>query len=278
MTTPTTSPIDVEDRGTVRWIWFNRPDVHNAQNVEMLELLDDVLIETDRDQDVRVVVVAGRGRSFCSGHDLKEMAVNKQYRLNSSTAEGRYWQEERLFSRPVERLRTLRVPTISRVQGHCLAAGLMFVATTDFAVAAPDAVFGSRIIPTIGVNDAELPAFSWLVGERRAKQALWLGEEVTAEEALRIGLVNWVVSHDDLDAKVEELAERLSRVPREVLAFSKASFEFTANMQGRRDAFEYHYLSHQFTHQTREAQDLLEARLDRARSGASIVAPEQRFR
>ena len=111
------------------------------------------------------------------------------------------------------------------------------------------------------VNDAEVPAFAWRVGERRAKQSIWLNEHMDAPEALRSGLVNWVVAADALDAKVDAVATRLLEVPREALALSKATFQFAADRQGQAEIDQFHFVMHQFTHQTQEAQELLNRRI-----------------
>ena len=257
----------IEDRGPVRRVTFNRPEVHNAQNPTMLRQLDNALEQTARDRDVRVLVLGGAGKSFCSGHDLKTISSDADYARNAASAEGRYRQELDLFVGPVERFRALPIPTIARVQGYCLAAGLMFAASADFVVASDDAVFGSPVLATQGVNDAEVPIFSWRVGERRAKQALWLNERFGPSEALDMGLVNWVVRRDALDQKVDEVVERLLLIPPEALSVSKASFQFMSERLGERDYARFHYVSHQFSHQTDEARRLLEARQDRNSDG-----------
>ena len=133
----TEPPVLVKDRGSVRWITLNRPEVHNAQNVSMLISLDAAFDACRTDTSIRVVVLAGAGKSFCSGHDLTEMSRNAEYASNAATAEGRYWQERRLFVDPVLKFRNLPIPTICRIQGHCLAAGLMFAAATDFSIDIP---------------------------------------------------------------------------------------------------------------------------------------------
>jgi enoyl-CoA hydratase/carnithine racemase len=251
----------VVDDGPIRRITFNRPRTHNAQSPAMLARLAEVLEETKRNSEVRVLVLAGAGRSFTSGHDLKAIGTDAAYAANAATAEGRYWQELRLFVDPVRMFRELPIPTICRVQGYCLAAGLMFVCTSDFSVASEDAIFGSPVLTSQAVNDAEVPAFAWRLGERRAKQAIWLNERLTAAEALDAGLVNWVVPEAELDSKVDAVAEQLLSVPREALSLSKATFQFMADRMGRSDVDSYHYVMHQFTHQTAEAKALLAERV-----------------
>lgn len=265
-----------EIREGVHYLTMNRPETHNAQNVEMLRELDDALAAVDRDDAARAVVLSGAGKSFCSGHDLREMSVNAEYAENATTAEGRFYQEQRLFVGPVQRFRDLRVPTICRVQGHCIAAGLMFVASADFVVAATDATFRSPIIAHLGVNDAEVPALAWRIGEARAKRMLWLDETLTAKDALEAGLVGWVVHPDELDATVTGLVGRLVAMPRHALALSKDTFSFMAERQGRRDVDRYHFATHQLSHHTAESRTILLERLERIAQGGSPVPGAQR--
>jgi enoyl-CoA hydratase/carnithine racemase len=251
----------IEDDGPVRRIVLNRPAARNAQNAALLRALEAACLDTARTESVRVVVLAGNGPSFSAGHDLKEAVVNAEYRANLETAEGRLWQEADLFVRPIEALRDLRVPTIARVQGHCLAASLMLIGAVDLVVAAEDAVFASRVTRDMGAADVELPSLAWALGERRAKQLLWTSGALSAADAQALGLVNWVVPEAELDAKVSEVVESLLEVPREALALSKLSLRFMEDRRGRSDASAYHFMAHQLSHQTSDAIALLNARL-----------------
>jgi enoyl-CoA hydratase/carnithine racemase len=251
----------IEDDGPVRRIVLNRPDARNAQNAPLLRGLLEAVEETARTPYVRVVVLAGLGPSFSAGHDLKEAVVNQEYRHNLETAEGRLWQEADLFVAPVEALRSLRVPTIARVQGHCLAASLMLIGAVDLVVAAEDAVFASRVTRDMGAADVELPSLAWAIGERRAKQLLWTSAALGAAEAQALGLVNWVVPAEALDAKVAEVAESLLAVPRQALALSKLSLRFMEDRRGRADVSAYHFMAHQLSHQTSDSVSLLAQRV-----------------
>jgi enoyl-CoA hydratase/carnithine racemase len=253
--------VTVEDRGAVRWLWLTRPEARNAQNAALLRELHAAIDATAASPDVRVVVLAGAGPSFSAGHDLKEAVVNPSYRANIETVEGRLWQELDLFVGPVQALRDLRVPTIARVQGHCLAAALMLVAAVDLVVAADDARFGSGVTRTMGAADVELPTIAWELGSRRAKQILWLSEMLDAAEAQALGLVNWVVPLAELDAKVEDVAARLVEVPREALALSKLSMRYMEDRRGQADAGAYHFLAHQLSHHTTDSVALLQQRI-----------------
>ncbi len=254
------APLLVEDRGPARWIWFNRPRVHNAQNTEMLEAFDDALDLVTTDTDVRVVVLAGKGRSFCSGHDLKEIVTHPDYARAVKSVEGRMRWEQRLFVDPVNRFRELPVPTVVLAHGHCLAAGLMFISVADFVYATPDAVFGSPIIPVMGINDAEVPAFAWAVGSRRAKQTLWLDERMDAETARAVGLVTEVVAPGKIEERIESVVNSLAAIPAETLMLSKLSLRQMDDQAGYQAVSNFHFLSHSLSHHTTGALAALAAR------------------
>jgi enoyl-CoA hydratase/carnithine racemase len=251
----------VEDRAGARWIILNRPSARNAQNEAMLRLLAEALDAVNRDHAVRLVVLAGHGPSFSAGHDVKEVVRNARYRANLATVEGRLRQELELFVRPVELLYRLRVPTICRVQGHCVAAALMLVGAADLVVASEDATFYSHVTRDMGASDVELPLLAWAVGERRAKQLLWASDTLDAHEAQRAGLVNWVVPMEELDEKVNDVVNRVLEVPPEALALSKLSLSFMEEQRGRTQAFNYHFLAHQLSHHTADAVELLRQRI-----------------
>lgn len=257
------APLLVEDRGPARWIWFNRPRVHNAQNTEMLEAFEDALKRVPRDAGVRAVVLAGKGRSFCSGHDLKEIVTHADYARAVESVEGRMRWEQRLFVDPVNRFRELPVPTVVLAHGHCLAAGLMFVSVADFVYATPDAVFGSPIIPAMGINDAEVPAFAWAVGSRRAKQTLWLDERMDAQAAREAGLVSEVVASDEIEERIESVVQALAKIPAETLMLSKLSLRQVDDQAGYRAAAGFHFLSHSLSHHTTGALAALAERRQR---------------
>lgn len=264
-----TASLEVEDDGPVRWLWLNRPEVHNAQNVDMLTALDEEFQRVSTTSSARVLVIAGRGPSFSSGHDLSMMGTDEAYLRSSSSAEGRYIQESWLYADPVRRLVSLPIPTIARVHGHCIGAGLMLAAATDFLVCSSEATFQTSILQDLAVNGAEVPTLAWAVGERRAKELMWLGEPLSAERAERIGLASWVTSRDELDDRVGKLATKLLDNPPHALALSKASLDFLASRKGRDDYFTFHFTNHQLTHHTTEATARLNERLQRIRRGGS---------
>jgi enoyl-CoA hydratase/carnithine racemase len=251
----------VEDRGPVRRVTLNRPAARNAQNEEMLTELSRVFADTRETPEVRVLVLAGAGESFSSGHDIKEAAFNPRYRANIETVEGRFRQERDLFVRPIELLQALPIATVCRVQGHCMAAALMLVGACDLVVASDDASFSSGVTKVMAAADVEVPWVYWALGERRAKQLTWLSETLDAQDALRMGLVNWVVPGEELEGKVGSVVDELLSVPPEAISLSKLSMRFMENRRGRMDTEAYHFLSHQLSHQTTDAVELLRRRV-----------------
>ena len=191
-------------------IVLNRPDKLNAISHELREALVAAVADAAVDAEVRVIVIAGEGRAFCAGYDLAEEAP--------TTALG--WHD--VLARDVQA--TLAVwrcpkPVIAQVHGFCLAGGLELAMACDLIVAADDAQLG---VPEIRFGSAPVTLLMpFLLGQKKTRELLFTGDLVTADEALRIGLVNRVVSRAELAAAVDELADRLARVDPDVMAPTK---------------------------------------------------------
>jgi enoyl-CoA hydratase len=191
-------------------IVLNRPDKLNAISHELREALVAAVAEAAADAAVRVIVIAGEGRAFCAGYDLAEEAP--------STALG--WRG--VLAEDVEA--TLAIwrcpkPVIAQVHGYCLAGGLELAMACDLIVAADDAQLGE---PEIRFGSAPVTLLlPFLLGQKKTRELLFTGDLVSAEEALRIGMVNRVVPRDELAAAVDELADRLARVDPDVMAPTK---------------------------------------------------------
>ena len=190
---------------------LNRPGKLNAISHELREALVAAVADATADADVRVIVIAGEGRAFCAGYDLAEEAP--------ATALG--WHD--VLARDVES--TLAVwrcpkPVIAQVHGFCLAGGLELAMACDLIVAADDAQLGE---PEIRFGSAPVTLLMpFLLGQKKTRELLFTGDLVTADEALRIGLINRVVPRAELAAAVDELADRLARVDPDVMAPTKA--------------------------------------------------------
>jgi enoyl-CoA hydratase/carnithine racemase len=202
-------------RGVVT-LTLNRPKSFNALSEGMLAAVQRELDAIEGDDTVRVVILAGAGKAFCAGHDLKQM------RAQPSLA---YYQK--LFaqcSKVMLAVQRLPVPVIARVQGIATAAGCQLVAMCDLAVAQDDARFAVS-----GVNYGLFCAtpsvtLSRNVSRKAAFEMLVTGEFISAQQARDKGLVNRVATADELDAEIEKLAASIVAKPRVAVALGKALF------------------------------------------------------
>jgi enoyl-CoA hydratase len=189
---------------------LNRPSKLNAISTELRDALADAIEAATADDRVRVIAIAGAGRAFCAGYDLSETAP--------TTA----WDWRDVLARDVEA--TLAVwscpkPVIAQVHGYALAGGLELAMACDLIVAADDAQLGE---PEIRFGSAPVTLLMpFLIGQKRTRELLLTGDLIGSAEAERIGLINRVVPADGLGAAVDALAEKLARVPPEVMAPTK---------------------------------------------------------
>lgn len=200
-------------RGVVT-LTLNDPARFNALGSEMLAALQEALNGLAGDDTVRVVVLAGAGKAFCAGHNLKDMAAHPDLAW--------YQQLFAQCSRMMLSLHQLPVPVIARVHGMATAAGCQLVAQCDLAVAAEGATFA-----TSGIHYGLFCATPSVplvrnVPAKRAMEMLLTGDFIDAQTALREGLVNRVVPLDVLDAEVERLVQSIVEKPRAAVTMGKA--------------------------------------------------------
>jgi enoyl-CoA hydratase len=208
---PTHEPVLL--RESTSWgvrLTLNRPAKLNAINLELRDALAEAVAEAARDPDVRVIVIAGAGRAFCSGYDLSDEAP--------ATAWG--WRD--VLASDVAA--TLAIwscpkPVIAQVHGYALAGGLELAMACDLVVAAEGARLGE---PEIRFGSAPVTLLMpFIVGQKRTRELLMTGDLIDAQEAERIGMINRVVPADRLAAAVDELAAKLARVPPDVMTPTK---------------------------------------------------------
>jgi enoyl-CoA hydratase/carnithine racemase len=205
-----------EDAGGVATLTLNRPGQYNALSSALLDALQSAVHDLARDASVRVVVIAGAGKAFCAGHDLKEFHEHADPQISQVAFE----RCERLM---IE-LTRLPQPVIARVHGHAFAAGCQLVAQCDLAVAAADVRFA-----TSGVNYGIFCSTPGVplarnIARKRALEMLLTGEPIDAATALAWGLVNRVVPAERLDAEVQSLARSIMAKSRAVVAAGKKIF------------------------------------------------------
>ncbi len=188
-------------RATIR---LNRPDVLNAFDFRMLREIARACEDSSWDDDVRAVVVTGTGRAFCVGADLRSWGED----LLGNSSE--YWKWFGAFKDMHDRLREIGKPTIARINGIAVGGGNELQMACDLAV-----MVDTAFIRHVGLQHGSVPAggaTQWLqlmVGDRRAREIVFLCDEVPAAQAEEWGLVNRVVPEAELDAAVDEWVEKL---------------------------------------------------------------------
>ncbi len=195
--------LEIERNGRVATIWMNRPEVFNAFNEQLIADLGQACAELDVDASVRVVVLAGRGRHFSAGADLKWM------QRASAHGEAENLNDARRFARMLRALSEMSKPTIARIQGAALGGGTGLAAACDMAVASSDAVFSTSEVK-FGIIPAVIsPYVLRAIGPRQSLRYFQTAERISAEKALTIGLINEVTPLEALDATLAKLVEAL---------------------------------------------------------------------
>jgi enoyl-CoA hydratase/carnithine racemase len=247
--------------GHVATITMDRPDVANAQDSALIDAIDAGFDAADLDDEVRVVILAAAGKHFSSGHDLKALANDSAdpWVAMRDTPEGKFRHEQVMYVEKCKRIYSFRKPTIAAVQGACVAAGLMLACMCDLIVAADDATFQNPVLRMTGAG-VELLVEPWELGIRKAKEFLWTGEKLDAQEAWRLGMVNRVVPRAALMEQTVELAERIALVPPATAQVVKDTINNTASLMGKEQSWKYHFMAHHWMHNTSTALTALEAR------------------
>jgi enoyl-CoA hydratase len=262
--------------GHVATITMNRPEVANAQNTAVIDGIDHFLDVSDDDDEVRVVILAGSGKHFSAGHDLKALvagAGDDPWVPMRETPEGKFRHEQVMYYERCRRLYSFRKPTIAQVQGATVAAGLMLACMCDLIVAADDATFSNPVLRMTGAG-VELLVEPWELGIRKAKEFLWTGETIDAQEAWRLGLVNRVVPAAQLAERTRELADRVALVPPTTAQVVKDTINNSATLMGKEESWKYHFMAHHWMHNTSTALDALAAR--KSKSSMQEVFAEHR--
>ncbi len=231
-----------------------RPQVRNAQNHMMTYELNSAFNELERDDAIKVIILAGDGPHFSAGHDMRETgavsdhtAVGGGGRFASPAAEGLFAREDEIYLQMCLRWRNLSKPTIAQVNGKAIAGGLMLAWCCDLIVASHDAMFADGTV-AMGTNGVEYFAHPWELGTRKAKELLFTGDFLTAEECHRLGMINHVVEPEKLEEFTLGLARKISLRPSFGLRLAKMSCNMAQDAQGfgvaMQSAFGLHQLAH----------------------------------
>ena len=195
--------LEIERAGGVVTVWMNRPEVHNAFNAELIAELTAACRALGEDETARVVVLAGRGKSFSAGADLNWMKAAAA----ASVEENR--EDARRLAGMLRALAELQKPTIARVHGAALGGGMGLASACDICVASDKASFATSEVKFGIIPSAISPYVIRAIGERQAYRYFQSAERISAGRALEIGLAHEVVVEEALDAKVGEIVAAL---------------------------------------------------------------------
>lgn len=205
----------------VAWITINRPEVRNAFREQTLDELADALLATREDPSIACAVVSGAGGAFSAGGDFH--AMMKLNRANSAM-----WNDRML--KVAMTIRNLPIPVIAMVEGPCVGGGHELMLWCDLVIAADDSTFGqtgARVgaCPTVGATQY----ISKLIGERRAKEMIFLCKTYTGAEAAEIGLANIAVPKEELRARTEDVCRQIVGYSGQTIRATKVSLNFDSD-------------------------------------------------
>jgi enoyl-CoA hydratase/carnithine racemase len=221
-----TEEILLEQDGAVAAITFNRPHARNALTWNMYDRLVEFCDEVDRSPDIRVVILRGAGdQAFVAGTDISQFQAFE--RPQDAIA------YEQRIEHVIDRLERVHQPTIAQLRGYCVGGGMSIAVACDFRYAAQNLRMGVPIARTLGncLSMSNYARVMDLVGPARAKELIMQARMLTADEALRLGVVNEVVPDKQLDTRVREIAEVLTQLAPLTL---RATKEAIRRIQARR--------------------------------------------
>ncbi len=222
-----------EKKGPVAYVTLNRPDKLNALSVDLQYEVREALEDAGWvDDSIRVIVLKAAGRAFSAGFDisaperLNAVDQREQFLKGKSFSGSTWWDV--FWDNPK--------PIIAQIQGFCIAGGMATATFCDLRICADDAKFGA---PEIRTGGPYIPAvWPWVVGMTKAKELLFTGNLIDAEEALRLNFVNEVVPLDQLDEVVEKRAATIAKLPKATVEYNKKLVNMAYEQMGIRQVFE----------------------------------------
>jgi len=204
----------IDDTG-IAWLTLNRPEVHNALNGEMITALTDTFLRLGEDASVVAVVLAGEGKSFSAGADLKRSRERADLTLEDNV------DDALALGRMLRALNRLPKPTLSLIHGAAIGGGVGLTAASDMAIATEDAVFALPEV-RLGITPSVIsPYVIAAIGQKQARRYFLTGERFSPDEAMRIGLINEVVPTDRLRDAAAVILDNICQNGPQALAESK---------------------------------------------------------
>jgi len=211
----------IDREGAVMTLTLNRPDVLNALNSELAVAFGDATEQAENDPAVRCVVIKGAGKHFCAGGDIN--AFTPALEMNSDERRAMFRKFIHAVHPGIVTLQRMPKPVIASVRGAAAGFGFSLAAACDLTIAADSSVF-TLAYSLLGTSPDGSSTYSLprLVGKKKAMEIALLGDRFDAEEALRLGIINWVVPDAELEAETTKLAERLAAGPTQAYGNTKS--------------------------------------------------------
>ena len=230
-----------EKDGPVAWVTLNYPEKANVQSSQLVFDLDECLNDADRDYDIKVLVIKANGPGFSAGHVVRGAPGTEMREIDESTERlGSPWKGQwEIYGAPVLKLWEFPKITIAEVHGYCLGGGTVWGLLTDMTVASDDAYFQFPVLQGMAMPTMETGIEPWLfMNWKRASEYMYTGQQLSAEDAKALGLVNRVVPRDRLSDEVDELAFQVAQAPLTTLMAAKANIRRAWDLMGLRTHLE----------------------------------------
>ncbi|GAL83865.1 hypothetical protein MYP_1093 [Sporocytophaga myxococcoides] len=203
----------LEKKGGTARLTLNRPEVYNALNETLCREIQQALKEVNDDKTIKVLILTGAGKGFCSGLDLKSINIK-----DSSVSD----VVKALFNPMVTWIRTLNIPVIALVNGPAVGAGCSLALAADMVIAEENASFGFSFVKIGLIPDTGISYFlPRLAGSLKAFELFALGKTITATEAVHYGLINTAIKQEELEDTIEKLAAYFVAAPTKAIGFIK---------------------------------------------------------
>ncbi len=195
--------IEIQRDKDVVTVYLNRPEVHNAMNEQLMKELTSCFEELSKDDKTRIIILTGKGKSFCAGADLNWMKSMVRYSKEENI------KDSRLLVSLYESIYNCRKPVIGRVNGHAFGGGLGLFAVCDIAIAVPDCKFAFSEVK-LGIIPAVISTYIIRrISLSNMRRLFITGERFNSEYAKDIGLLDYVVSEDEIDNKINSYIKLL---------------------------------------------------------------------
>ena len=206
----------------VGYLVMNRPEARNAMSQEMNKAMQETIAAFELDNEVRCIVLTGAGKGFCAGGDVKGMASRGDGTIGDNTIDAAIHKQRDHQRSTSGKLFKMPKPTIASLSGAAAGAGLSYALSCDLRIMSSEA-FMTTAFAKVGFSGDYGGSYfmTQLIGSAKARELYFLSDRISADEALELGLTNWVVEPDNLELKTKEIAEKLASGPAVAFRYMK---------------------------------------------------------